>query len=131
MLIPEDLRYTVKHEWIRTEGGYGTIGITDYAQQMLGDIVFVELPEAGTMIRKGESFGVVESVKAASDVYAPVSGEVVEVNEGLAEHPEFVNQSPYDKGWMIRVRISNLAELDDMMDCREYENLVQKESEKH
>lgn len=131
MSIPEDLRYTGKHEWIRTEGEYGTVGITDYAQQMLGDIVFVELPELGTLIRKGESFGVVESVKAASDIYAPVSGEVVEVNEGLAEHPELVNHSPYGKGWMIRVKISNPAELDDLMDCREYENFVQKESEKH
>lgn len=131
MTIPEDLRYTSKHEWIRDEGGNATVGITDYAQAMLGDVVYVELPEVGTELRKGESFGVIESVKAASDMFSPVSGEVTGINESLGEHPELVNQSPYEKGWIIRMKIAKRNELDDMMDCREYEVFVQKESEKH
>ncbi len=131
MTIPEDLRYTSKHEWIRDEGGNATVGITDYAQAMLGDVVYIELPEVGTELRKGESFGVIESVKAASDIFSPVSGEVTGINESLGEHPELVNQSPYEKGWIIRMKIANRSELDDMMDCREYEVFVQKESEKH
>jgi glycine cleavage system H protein len=106
MQAPDELRYTKDHEWIRIEGGRGTVGITDFAQDALGDVVFVELPAVGTMVQQGQTFGVVESNKTVSDLFAPVSGEVVEVNEELRNRPELVNQDPYGAGWMVRLSVA-------------------------
>jgi glycine cleavage system H protein len=114
------LRFTREHEWIRTEGDVGTVGITDYAQQQLGDIVFVELPEVGTAVTKGTQAAVVESVKAASEVYAPASGEVVAVNEALAEDPGRVNAAAETDGWFFRIRLADAGELDDLLDKSAY-----------
>ncbi len=120
--IPSELKYTKSHEWVRSEDdGSVTIGITDHAQQLLGDLVFVELPEAGTEMSADEAACVVESVKAASDVYIPVSGEVIAVNESLADAPETINDSPYDDGWLIKVKLSNPDELNDLMDSDSYD----------
>jgi glycine cleavage system H protein len=124
--VPGDLQYTKSHEWVRREEGTATIGITDHAQDELGDVVFVELPEKGTSFSAGDSFGTVESVKAVSDLYAPVGGEVVEVNETLNDSPELINEEPYGGGWMIRLRIS---EDGDLLSAEEYEKLVEEESE--
>jgi glycine cleavage system H protein len=118
---PSDRRYTREHEWVKVEDQVGTVGITDYAQDQLGDIVYVRLPEVGTQVRQMEPFGEIESVKAVSDLYAPVSGEVIEVNAALEERPELVNQSPYGEGWMIRVRLSDPSELDSLMTAEEYD----------
>ena len=126
MNVPGDLQYTKSHEWVRREEGTATIGITDHAQDELGDVVFVELPEKGTSFSAGDSFGTVESVKAVSDLYAPVGGEVVEVNETLNASPELINEEPYGGGWMIRLRIS---EDGDLLSAEEYEKLVEEESE--
>lgn len=120
--IPSELKYTKSHEWVRVEeDGSVTIGITDHAQELLGDLVFVELPEVGTEMPAEEAACVVESVKAASDVYMPISGEVVAVNEGLADAPETINDSPYDDGWLMMVKPSNPDELEDLMDADSYE----------
>jgi glycine cleavage system H protein len=120
--IPSELKYTKSHEWVRTEeDGSVTIGISDYAQELLGDLVFVELPEAGTEMSAEDAACVVESVKAASDVYMPISGEVIAVNESLADAPETINDSPYDDGWLMKVKPSNPDELDDLMDSESYE----------
>ena len=110
MNIPDELCYTKEHEWARMEGGLCVVGITDYAQGELGDIVYVELPQPGTQVEIMGEFGVVESVKTASDLYSPIAGEIVEVNEGLTDNPELVNDSPYDEGWMLKIRPSNLEE---------------------
>ena len=110
MNIPDELCYTKEHEWARMEGGLCVVGITDYAQGELGDIVYVELPQPGTQVEIMGEFGVVESVKTASDLYSPIAGEIVEVNEGLTDNPELVNDSPYDEGWMLKIRPSNLDE---------------------
>ena len=119
---PTELRYSKSHEWVRDEGdGTATVGITAHAQELLGDLVFVELPEAGTEMSAEDAVCVVESVKAASDVYMPISGEVVEVNESLADAPETINDSPYDDGWLIRVNPSNPDELDDLLDADSYD----------
>ena len=126
MNVPGDLQYTKSHEWVRREEDTATIGITDHAQDELGDVVFVELPEKGTSFSAGDSFGTVESVKAVSDLYAPVGGEVVEVNETLNDSPELINEEPYAGGWMIRLRIS---EDGDLLSAEEYEKLVEEESE--
>ncbi len=126
--IPGDLRYTREDEWIRTEGDRVTIGITDYAQQQLGDIVFVELPAVGTPVERGEPFGVVESVKAVSDLYAPVSGEVVEANPDLASHPEHINEDCYGDGWMITIQINDPADLETLIDATQYQQHVQDRS---
>ncbi|MDQ3922630.1 MAG: glycine cleavage system protein GcvH [Actinomycetota bacterium] len=126
MNVPGDLQYTKSHEWVRREEGTATVGITDHAQDELGDVVFVELPEKGTSFSAGDSFGTVESVKAVSDLYAPVGGEVVEVNETLNDSPELINEEPYGGGWMIRLRIS---EDGDLLSAEEYEKLVEEESE--
>ena len=128
MEFPEGLRYTSEHEWVLVEAGAATIGVTDHAQQMLGDVVFVEIPEIGTEIVKDEPFGVIESVKAASDIFAPVSGQVTEINEELGDHPEYVNQSPYEKGWIIRVIMSNSNDVDDLMDSDKYREFLEKEA---
>ena len=120
MSNPTDCRYTREHEWVRKDGDTYVVGITHYAQDSLGDVVFVELPEVGAAISRGESFGVVESVKAASDLYAPVSGEIVEVNERLRDEPDLVNHHPYEAGWMLRVKASADSSLDDLMDADAY-----------
>lgn len=123
---PQDVRYTTDHEWIRDEGdGQGTIGITWFAQDQLGDVVFVELPEAGTTLKQGEPFGVVESVKTVSDLYAPVDGEVVAVNERLIDEPELVNDDPYGEGWLLKIKISDRSQLDGLMDAETYRQNVE------
>ncbi len=118
------VRFTQEHEWIRVEDGIGVVGITDYAQQQLGDVVFVELPAVGTKLSKGEQAAVVESVKAASEVYAPVSGEVVGVNDALADEPGQVNAGPMDDGWFLKIRLSSETELAELMDEAAYAELV-------
>ena len=120
MNIPETLRYTESHEWIKTDGDCATVGITDHAQAELTDIVFVELPETGREIEAGEACAVVESVKAASDIYSPVSGEVVEVNGGLDNDPALVNNEPYDGGWLFKVRMSDARQAEALMDAASY-----------
>ncbi len=124
MTTPENLKYTKDHEWIRLEGEFGWIGITDYAQGELGDVVFVELPEAGKSVQQGSSFGTIEAVKAVSDLYAPISGEVVEVNQALKDTPEVVNKEPYDGGWMLKVKLSNPEETSSLMGAEEYKKLI-------
>ena len=121
MEFPEELKYTEEHEWVMVEGDLAMIGITDFAQDALGDVVFVELPAVGTEVTTGKAFGVVESVKAVSDVYAPVSGTVEEINEELPDAPEIINTSPYGDGWMIKIRMSNPGELDGLMDAAAYQ----------
>jgi glycine cleavage system H protein len=121
MNIPKDLKYTKNDEWIKVEGKTGLIGVSDFAQNSLSDVVYVELPEAGDVFNKGETFGVVESVKAASDIYMPVSGEVIEVNEVLTQQYELVNKDPYGKAWMVKINISEPSELDGLMDATAYE----------
>lgn len=118
--IRDGLQYTSEHEWILVEDDIATIGITDFAQESLSDLVYVELPEVGTKLDKGDSPIVVESCKAASDVYAPVSGEVIEINESLADEPGQINQSPYDDGWLIKIRMSDPSELEDTMNAKAY-----------
>ena len=127
MDFPEELRYTEEHEWIRDDGGKATVGVTGYAQQRLGDVVFVEMPETGMKINKGEAFGVIESVKAASDIFMPVSGEVTGINLTLEDHPEYINQSPYGNGWIIEIRMSDAEELHDLMDHEKYRAFVEQE----
>jgi glycine cleavage system H protein len=122
--VPEELQYTKSHEWVRTEGDTATIGITDYAQEELGDIVFVELPEEGATFDAGDSFGTVESVKAVSDLYAPVGGEVVEVNETLGDNPEKINEDPYGDGWIVKLRVSDEG---DLLSASDYEQLLEEE----
>jgi glycine cleavage system H protein len=120
MSYPDDLRYSKEHEWVRVEGGRATIGITSFAADELGDIVFVELPDIGAELRQFATFGVVESVKAVSDLYAPVSGRVVDVNEALRDAPELVNGDAYGDGWMLRVELADDGELDQLMDSAGY-----------
>ncbi|WP_428036665.1 glycine cleavage system protein GcvH [Amphritea sp.] len=127
--IPSDLKYVASHEWIRDEGdGVVTIGITDHAQDLLGDVVFVELPEVGSEFTAGDDLGVVESVKAASDVYAPLSGEVIAINEELEDAPELVNSDPYGDGWFVQIRLSDTSEVDDLLDADGYAELCEAES---
>jgi glycine cleavage system H protein len=127
MEFPEELKYTEEHEWVMVEDEVVTIGITDFAQDQLGDVVFVELPAVGTIVEAGKPFGVVESVKAVSDVYAPVSGEVVEINEELPDSPETINTSPYDDGWMIKIKLSAPAELAELLDADAYQEFIEEE----
>jgi glycine cleavage system H protein len=129
MEAPPGLRYSKEHEWVATEDEVATVGITDHAQEQLGEIVFIELPAVGDKVSKDDPFGVVESVKAVSDIYAPVSGTVIAVNEDLPESPETVNEDPYGDGWLIRVRLSDAADLEDLMDSDEYEEMVESEKE--
>ena len=129
MNFPEDLRYTREHEWARVKGTRVVVGITEYAQDQLGDVVYVELPSVGDEVKKGEAFGVVESTKAVSDVFAPVSGKVVEVNDPLADAPETINEDPYEEGWMIQVEASNLKDLDDLLTAKAYAKFVEEEHE--
>jgi glycine cleavage system H protein len=122
--VPANLKYTEQHEWLSLAGDVATMGITDYAQGALGDVVFIELPAVGRKVKQGESFVVVESVKAASDVYAPVSGEVVEVNSALSSAPETINQHPYEAGWICKIKISDAAETAKLLESVNYEKLV-------
>ncbi|MCV6588793.1 MAG: glycine cleavage system protein GcvH [Marinobacterium sp.] len=126
--IPSDLKYVASHEWIRVEGdGIVTVGITDHAQELLGDVVFVELPEVGAELATGDDAGVVESVKAASDIYAPVSGEIVEINGLLEEAPETVNSKFYTDGWFFKIKLSDESELDSLLDAAAYAELCESE----
>ena len=127
--VPEDLHYSKDHEWVRVEGDDAVIGITDYAQNSLGDVVYVELPKPGDQFAANESFGSVESVKAVSEVFTPVTGEVTSINESLADEPEKVNADPYGNGWMIRIRMSNRGEVDSLLTAAEYEDFTKAESE--
>jgi len=124
MIYPEELRYTKEHEWALGDEGTIKIGITDYAQDALGDIVFVELPDVGAKVKAGETFGVVESVKSVSDLYSPLTGNVVEVNDALEEEPELVNSSPYEEGWVIKIEPANPADLDELMSSEDYAEFV-------
>ena len=124
MSVPTDLRYTKDHEWVRSDGDTATVGVTAYAADQLGDIVFVELPDVGRSLDQFAAFGVVESVKAVSDLFAPVSGDVVEANGALAANPERVNSSPYEDGWMVRVRVADAAQLDDLLGPAAYDALI-------
>jgi glycine cleavage system H protein len=123
-VYPQELLYTREHEWIRVSDRRGVVGITSYAQEQLGDVVFVELPRVGTTVEQGKPFGVVESVKTASDLFAPVSGTVIEVNEKLVDQPELVNQDPYGEGWMIILEIADPAQLHSLLTAEQYEALV-------
>src|SRR5579885_954131 len=129
MEAPAGLKYSKEHEWVTTDEAVATIGITDHAQEQLGEIVFVELPAVGDSVSKDDPFGVIESVKAVSDIYAPVSGSVVAVNEELDESPETVNADPYGDGWLIKVRVSDPTDFEDLMDSEEYESMVAEEKE--
>ena len=128
MEFPEEFKYTEEHEWIQVEKDVVTVGITDFAQDALGDIVFVELPEVGYQAVAGKTFGVVESVKAVSDIYSPVSGEVIEVNEELPDTPELVNSSPYEDAWMLKIKLSDPAELDGLLDVNAYKAFTEEQS---
>lgn len=127
--VPEDLHYSKDHEWVRVEGDVAIIGITDYAQNSLGDVVYVELPKNGETFAANESFGSVESVKAVSEVFSPVSGSVVQVNESLNDEPEKVNSDPYGEGWMIRLKMENPGEVDSLLTAAEYEDFTKAEKE--
>jgi glycine cleavage system H protein len=126
---PKEYKYTKEHEWINVEGDVATLGITNYAQEQLGDIVSVEAPKVGKEFSKGESLALIDSMKTTSDVYAPISGEIVEVNEELESQPELLNENPYEKGWILRLKIKNKDELESLMNVKEYEALVEKEAE--
>ena len=124
MNVPTDLKYTKNHEWIRVEGDVATLGITDHAQSELGDIVFVELPEVGDDFEKGEAIGTIEAVKTVADMNTPVSGEIVEVNEGLEDSSEIMNKDPYGEGWIAKIKLSDSSELDELLSAEDYEKLI-------
>ncbi|MBK7630696.1 MAG: glycine cleavage system protein GcvH [Ignavibacteriales bacterium] len=124
MSTPDNLKYTKEHEWVLVEGNIGTIGVTEYAQGELGDVVFVDIDPALSDVKKGDSIGTIEAVKTVSDIFAPYTGKVVEINEALKDSPEVVNSDPYGKGWMIKVEISDAAELDDLLDASDYQALI-------
>lgn len=124
MSIPNNLKYTKEHEWVLVEGNVGTIGVTEYAQGELGDVVFVDIDPSLSDVKKGDSIGTIEAVKTVSDIFAPYSGKVLEINEALKDSPETVNSDPYGKGWMIKVEISNSAELSDLLDASAYQALI-------
>lgn len=127
MATPKELLYSEEHEWVKVEGERVRVGITEFAQHELGDIVFVELPEVGTEVAADEPFGSVESVKTVSELYAPVSGKIVEVNEDLNDSPEFVNESPYEKAWMIVIEVSDSSELDKLLSAEQYEEMTKED----
>jgi glycine cleavage system H protein len=128
MSNPEDNRYAKSHEYVHVEGNTGTIGITDYAQKELGDVVFVELPQVGTELEAGDELGSIESVKAVSELFVPVSGEVVEINEALADNPALVNTDPWGDGWMVRIKLADVTEVDELMTAEEYDEYLEKEA---
>jgi len=123
-MYPEDYRYTKEHEWVLVEGDTGTMGITDHAQKELGDIVYVDLPKPGAVVEKGKTIGSVESVKAVSDIYSPVSGEVVEINEELASAPEKLNADPHGAAWLVKIRLSDTAEINTLLTCADYQSYI-------
>ncbi|MBI5286163.1 MAG: glycine cleavage system protein GcvH, partial [Deltaproteobacteria bacterium] len=125
MEFPRELKYSKEHEWARVEGNIVTIGITDYAQDSLGDVVYLELPSEGTLVTKDEPFGVVESVKAVSDLFSPVTGKVIEVNDALVDNPEVINEDPYGDAWMVKVEVDNLTEVKDLLTANEYREYVE------
>ncbi len=127
MEFPKDLKYTKEHEWVKVEGNIATVGITDYAQDSLGDVVYVELPQEGASVTKHEPFGVVESVKAVSDLYSPVSGTVTEVNDAIVDSPEAINEDPYGDAWMIKVEVASAADLGDLLSADEYQKFIEEE----
>jgi glycine cleavage system H protein len=129
MKFPEDLLYSESHEWLRDEGGRATIGLTDYAQSQLKDIVYVDLPEVGSEFKKGESMGVVESVKTVADVFSPIAGKVVEANHSLKDSPQFINEDPYGKGWIIKMEMKDKGELKELLSFKTYQDLIPKEEE--
>ena len=124
MAVPSEFKYSKEHEWVKVEGNTATIGITEYAQGELGDIVFVELPDVDDEINEGDTFGSVESVKTVSELYAPVSGKIVETNEELEDSPEFVNESPYEKAWMVKVELSDESQLDELLSAEQYSEMI-------
>ena len=126
--VPEELRFTPSHEWVLVEDDFAIVGITDFAQTLLGELVYVELPDVGDVIDQGEDCAVVESVKAASDVYCPVSGEIIEVNEALADEPELVNDDPYGNGWLFKIQIDDLGQLEELLTPEEYQKQVAEEA---
>ena len=126
-MIPNDRKYTKDHEWVKLEGAEAVMGITDHAQSQLGDITFVELPKTGRTVRQAESIASVESVKAASDIYSGISGEITSVNAALNDSPEIINKAPYDKGWICRIKVKNADEMKNLMDAKAYEALIAKE----
>ncbi len=125
MNIPADLKYTSDHEWLRVDGDIAVVGITDFAQGELGDVVFVEIETEGESLEKGETFGTVEAVKTVSDLFMPIGGEVAELNEALADEPELVNKDPYDKGWMIKIKVADSSELDFLMTAEAYQKMLE------
>lgn len=129
MTYPADYRYTKEHEWVKVEGDTALVGITHHAQDQLGDVVFVELPAVDSAIKAGDSFGTVESVKAVSDIYAPLSGDVVEANDDLVDAPEKLNESPHEGGWLVKVKVADPAELDKLMSAEDYQKYVAAETE--
>lgn len=131
MPVPKDLKFTRTHEWVRVDGDTATIGLSDYAQGELGDITYVELPQPGESFDKSDSFGVVESVKAASDVYMPISGEIVESNEDAEQEPELINASPFERAWLIKVKITDPGDLEELMDADSYEKFLEDEEGGH
>ena len=122
--LPNELRYTNEHEWLKVDGDHAILGITDHAQELLGDIVFVELPELNASYNKSETIGVIESVKAASDVYAPITGTIIEVNPELESNPDFINQDPYQQGWLCKIKIKDSSELDQLLTAEQYQDLI-------
>jgi len=128
MEFPEELKYTEEHEWVMVEEDLAVVGFTDFAQDALGDVVFVELPEVGTAVEAGKAFGVVESVKAVSDVYAPLTGTIEEINDDLIDAPEIINTSPYEDGWMVKIRMAEASDTDELMDAEAYQALIAEES---
>ena len=131
MDIPADLRYSKEHEWVRAEGDIGTVGVTDYAQDQLGDIVYLDLPAAGATVSQSDKIGEIESVKAVSDLYSPVTGEVVEVNQEAVDEPELINSEPYGRGWLFKVRLGNAGELDALLSSEAYDELIVREMEEN
>ncbi len=127
MKVPNDLLYTKEHEWVKVEGDVATVGITDYAQDQLGDIIYVELPEVGRKVKQMEAVATVEAVKTAADVYSPVSGEVIETNPKLSDKPELLNQDPYGEGWMFKIKVENPEELKNLLSPEEYRKLIEAE----
>lgn len=127
MDFPQDLKYTKEHEWVKVDGDTVTVGITDYAQDSLGDVVYVELPSEGGNVTKNEPFGVVESVKAVSDLYSPVSGSVTEVNDAIIDSPEVINEDPYGDAWMLKIELASEDELDDLLSADEYQEFIEEE----
>jgi glycine cleavage system H protein len=129
LVIPPDLRYTKEHEWVRVDDGIGTVGITDYAQDQLGDVVYVDLPSPGKQLSQLAVFGEIESVKAVSELYAPVSGEVVESNGALADKPELLNEAPYSEGWLMKLRLGDEGEIEKLLTADQYSDFIEREAE--